>query len=240
MIACASFYPQNERAWANVMTRPGAVGVDAVQARLYQWLVEMALRSGIVRLDFQFFPGEDEAVNFVQLQGGDYSFRIYALHRPLAMPIPDSLQQPHFSIRLLRLQTEAEQSAYLTARRECFPEENYTVEELRFLLASPLWEKGVCVAGYAGDSLVGSVLVYWEPGSPLGFTENVFTLPSFRGRGLARALLTRSLGYLIDHGLENAHLEVKAENEAALSLYQELGYVLVTESKVFEINVRAN
>jgi GNAT superfamily N-acetyltransferase len=91
----------------------------------------------------------------------------------------------------------------------------------------------------AGDVLAGSVSVFWEPDSLNGMTEYVFTRPAFRGRGLASALLTESLRYLKEHGLQTATLEVKADNESALGLYRALGNVIAQESRVYEVTLPA-
>jgi mycothiol synthase len=49
--------------------------------------------------------------------------------------------------------------------------------------------------------------------------------PPWRRRGLARALIARSLQDLKDYGMEEAELGVDSENEsAAFRLYESMGY----------------
>ena len=92
------------------------------------------------------------------------------------------------------------------------------VEKLcrQYFASAPLWKQGINMAVFVGNQLAASVLVFWHPGSPTGFTEYVFTQAGYRGHGLERALLVEGLIYLKAHGLQYASLEVKAENRAAL------------------------
>jgi GNAT superfamily N-acetyltransferase len=50
------------------------------------------------------------------------------------------------------------------------------------------------------------------------------TAPSARRRGLARLVLRTLLQWAAQQGAERAMLEVRAENDAAISLYRELGF----------------
>ncbi len=59
-----------------------------------------------------------------------------------------------------------------------------------------------------------------------GYTEHVFVRRPWRGRGLAKSLVTRSLQQLKDEGMEEAELGVDSENESgAYGFYSRLGYV---------------
>ncbi len=58
----------------------------------------------------------------------------------------------------------------------------------------------------------------------VGAIQNVGVVPAYRGRGLGRALVSRSLAGFQEAGLERVFLEVTAENDAAVRLYRELGF----------------
>lgn len=84
---------------------------------------------------------------------------------------------------------------------------------------------------WVGEQLAGMVLARVdemqnnEPGRLHGHTEHIFVRPAWRGRGLASALIARSLQVLKDQGVTEAELGVDSENEsAAFRLYQRLGY----------------
>jgi GNAT superfamily N-acetyltransferase len=60
--------------------------------------------------------------------------------------------------------------------------------------------------------------------SGLGAIQNLGIEPSYRGRGLGRALLLHALHGFIKAGLERAMLEVTAQNDGAIRLYRCLGF----------------
>jgi hypothetical protein len=64
-------------------------------------------------------------------------------------------------------------------------------------------------------------------GSGLGAIQNLGTVPEHRGRGLGTALLMRALRGFRQAGLTRVFLEVTAENEGAVRLYQRAGFSVV-------------
>ena len=64
-----------------------------------------------------------------------------------------------------------------------------------------------------------------ELGIQRGWLDSVFTRRAWRRRGLARALIVRSLHLLRDRGLETAALGVDADNPSgAFGLYESAGF----------------
>lgn len=61
----------------------------------------------------------------------------------------------------------------------------------------------------------------------LGAIQNVAVVPAFRRRGLGRALVLKSLHGFRDAGVERVTLEVTAENEPAIKLYEQLNFHIV-------------
>jgi ribosomal protein S18 acetylase RimI-like enzyme len=60
--------------------------------------------------------------------------------------------------------------------------------------------------------------------SGLGAIQNLGVTPVYRGRGLGRALLLKALYGFWRAGLGRAHLEVTAQNDAAVRLYRRVGF----------------
>jgi len=60
--------------------------------------------------------------------------------------------------------------------------------------------------------------------SGLGAIQNLGVTPLYRGRGLGRALLLKALYGFWRAGLGRAHLEVTAQNDAAVRLYRRVGF----------------
>jgi ribosomal protein S18 acetylase RimI-like enzyme len=82
-----------------------------------------------------------------------------------------------------------------------------------------------------GDQLAGMVLAHIDEkenekrNRKHGYTEHIYVRPQWRKRGVAGALISRSLQALKDQGMTEAELGVDAENEsAAFRLYQNMGY----------------
>lgn len=57
---------------------------------------------------------------------------------------------------------------------------------------------------------------------------NVDTLPSHRRQGFAQSLLIEAFGWALQNQRQAVWLEVRAGNEAAISLYRKTGFVQVS------------
>lgn len=84
---------------------------------------------------------------------------------------------------------------------------------------------------WAGDELAGLVAVGREAAAKeqhRGFIRSMYVAPGQRGRGVGRALLQAALDHAwAQPGLRQLHLDVGAGNQAAIALYQALGFVPV-------------
>jgi mycothiol synthase len=73
-----------------------------------------------------------------------------------------------------------------------------------------------------------------DGGADEGWLDSVFTRRPWRRRGLARALIVRSLALLRDRGLQSAALGVDAQNpNQALSLYESCGFRMASSSTAY-------
>jgi mycothiol synthase len=98
-------------------------------------------------------------------------------------------------------------------------------------LDSPDFQPERMVVAWDGDDVAAAVInvVFAEENRQLGirrgWLESVFTRRPWRRRGLARALIVRSLHLLRDDGLEVAALGVDADNPTgAYALYESAGF----------------
>ncbi len=234
LLAYAPYFVQKDWAWVEVEAKPDLDGADDVKNALWKRLLILARRDGVSKLCFQYYPNEEEAICFAEGKGAAYAYSIFAMQRDLGRAVPEMPVPEGFDLRRCRLESEAEQIAYLEGRNECFPEAPTTLEEWRYFAQTPQWQPGMLLAAFSGERLAASALVYWEPDSPSGYIDFVFTRSEFRGRGLARCLLADALRYMQERGLAQSILEVKAENYSALHTYQALGYEVTAESRVLE------
>lgn len=100
----------------------------------------------------------------------------------------------------------------------------------------PHFQPDLWVVGWDGDVVAGSVYCWLDEeenafhGRQWGYNDDVTVHEGYRRRGLARALLSRSLVVLRDLGMEYANLGVDTQNPAnALQLYESVGYVVFKE-----------
>lgn len=96
-------------------------------------------------------------------------------------------------------------------------------------LESYLGESGFLVAETATDdvaTVAGYVIADTAPnhGTPLGHLKDLAVRTDHRREGVATALLDRALSVLTAAGCASAKLEVRVENEGAMTLYRRFGF----------------
>jgi len=99
---------------------------------------------------------------------------------------------------------------------------------------NPIWKTELWQVAWHGDKIVGSVLNYVDEnenkryGYKRGYTENISVQKAWRGQGIAKALLVKSIKMFRDMGFDHTALGVDSENETgALHLYEGVGYQVV-------------
>ena len=83
---------------------------------------------------------------------------------------------------------------------------------------------GICLGAFEGDELLGYLITAryvdaWH-------VMNVAVDPQFRGRGLARRMLSRLMELTEGDRTRGYTLEVRVSNVVAIHLYEELGFVV--------------
>ena len=99
------------------------------------------------------------------------------------------------------------------------------------------------LGAFAGERLVGIAAFTREPRRKTrhkGNISGVYVSPTFRGRGIARGLLTAILSEARSlQGLEQVMLSVVTENVPARELYRKLGFtVFGTELRALKVGER--
>lgn len=108
--------------------------------------------------------------------------------------------------------------------------------DFEHFLANPRNEPRLWVVAWDGDQVAGSILNFVDygynerSGRKLGYTENISVRRPWRRRGLARAMLARSMQVLKENGMTQTALGVDTENPSgALRLYGDMGYKVVSQ-----------
>jgi GNAT superfamily N-acetyltransferase len=98
-------------------------------------------------------------------------------------------------------------------------------------LAHPSTDIGLWVAAFDGDEVAAGIINAIDAaenetlGIRRGWLASVFTRRAWRRRGLATALIARSLIVLREHGMTTAALGVDADNQnGALGIYEHMGF----------------
>ncbi|MFL5735487.1 MAG: GNAT family N-acetyltransferase [Chloroflexia bacterium] len=148
-------------------------------------------------------------------------------------PLPEGLEVRPVQPAHFRAIWEAEVEAFRDHWGFAEPEEGDYERWLNFPLFQPhLWQ-----VAWDGDQVAGMIRNYISEeenaayGRQRGYTEWISVRRPWRRRGLARALLARSLRMHKELGMEQAALSVDSQNPAgALQLYESTGFRLVTKS----------
>jgi mycothiol synthase len=162
----------------------------------------------------------------------------FEMTRDLSQPIPDVPMPDGLEVREV---TEDQLRQIWTADVEAFrdhwggfddSEDNYQ----RFL-TRPSHDPSLWVIAWDGDEVAGGVINAIDAeeneqlGVKRGWLHSVFTRRAWRKRGLANALIARSLVKIRDRGMDTGILGVDAANPTgALGLYERNGFVVLERS----------
>ena len=236
--------------WTEIKVHPADEQGSEIKDQLFERLLVRTreLARGFpghpIHLTFQYFPSETASIDYVTSKGCRHTESVFTMRRDLSLEV-QSLPplQEDIIIRPWRMESQAEQQAYVTARNECFPEAPVELGEWQYFMQSPQWSVGTTIAAFHDDQLVGNTAVFWDEagnqksGRKIGYTEYIFVLPAWRGKNLARRMINAGLRHLKEHGLDEAHLEVRAQNQGALRLYFDLGFEVLRESRFYMIEL---
>ena len=114
-------------------------------------------------------------------------------------------------------------------------------------ISDPDYDPTLFVVAWDGDQIAGAVanvIAHHENeelGRRRGLLDSVFVRRPWRGRGLAAALVGRSLALLRDQGMESAWLGVDADNpNGALRLYENAGFIVDVRSTAYRKPLEVN
>lgn len=156
----------------------------------------------------------------------------FTMVRPLSEPIvitpmPEGLEIRPVPPERYRAVWDASQEAF----RDHWGYIPAPEEEYQRWLQEPEFEPALWKVAWDGDQVAGMVLNFIDRDEneeyhrKRGYTEGISVRRPWRRRGLARALLTRSLQMFKDMGMEEAALGVDTQNlSGALNLYESVGF----------------
>lgn len=111
--------------------------------------------------------------------------------------------------------------SYLSANEAGYDNVQDSEDELRFRL-----QGGAMVFAATKGTKVLSSCTIWNIDEGHYATENIFTVPEYRNKGLAKGIILTALAYLKEQGGNEATLTVLGTNRKAIALYLSMGYNL--------------
>jgi GNAT superfamily N-acetyltransferase len=154
------------------------------------------------------------------------------------LPLPEGLEvrpaQPDHHLTIWAAAREAFRDSWQ------YSEEWWNDGQFEEWQQAPTFQPHLWQVAWDGDQVAGMVLNYIhheqndEYNRKRGYTETISVRRPWRRRGLARALIARSLRVLAGEGMAEAALGVDTQNEnGALRLYESMGFRPVKRSSVY-------
>jgi GNAT superfamily N-acetyltransferase len=230
--------------WTVVLADPGAPDAGQARTLLLERVIERAeaIKASFtprrVKLAADMTASQRPDIQHLLENGFGRYEGMHVMSRQTKDLIPDVSIPQEITVRRTKMTAEEEQKAYVRAYNGCFFELPKTLEALRFFLDSPVWAAGTAVAAFDPQGgLVGSALAYPDEEAGWGVVDDVFVLPEWRRRGIAKRLVGEGIQYLREQGVEEARLDVVQSNEPAISLYRSMGYVTIDEEVVLGLYI---
>ena len=185
-------------------------------------------------------PATNEAKWFEQL-GYEATEWGATLRRPHLEGVPDLALPDGVEIRPVEPHQLRE---IVAAHHECFRGEwdfrEMTEADYAWIIDDPRRDETLWQVAWDGDRIVGQVKPFIDheenekAGHLRGFTEYISTHRDYRNRGIAGALLARSLSALKERGMTEAVLGVDTNNPGgAFQLYTKLGFELQSYEAIY-------
>ncbi len=157
----------------------------------------------------------------------------YEMVRPNLENIPEPQLPPGIEVRPVTPDQYYQiWQASVEAFQEHWGEQVHDESDYQRWLQMPHFNSALWQVAWSGDEVVGMVLNFVDEKAnrefnrKRGHTEDISVRHPWRGRGIAKALLLRSLHMFREMGLDSTTLGVDVENPTgALRLYQNVGYV---------------
>jgi mycothiol synthase len=172
--------------------------------------------------------------------------RFHSMRRPALSDIPDPSLPAGIEIRSMTTDRDAIERV-IAADTEAFQDHFGSVDDtatvVRQILDDPSTDTSLWVIAYDGGDVAGgglNAIRAGHDGTPTGWLDSIFTRRAWRRRGLARALIARSLTVLRDRGVSTAALGVDSANpNQALHLYESCGFEVASSSTAYRKPVAA-
>jgi ribosomal protein S18 acetylase RimI-like enzyme len=149
------------------------------------------------------------------------------MKRDLTEEIKPCPCSPDFRIVNWKMETEEEVKCHVEADAKCNNGAAWSIDTVGWMRYAPEW---TAFAAFSGNEFLGGVNTFLIT-EERSATENIFVLPEWRRRGVAKAFITEALKYLKENGKTMATLCADGDNKPAINLYKSLGY------RMYSVNI---
>jgi|GEM_PF-719053 ribosomal protein S18 acetylase RimI-like enzyme len=159
-------------------------------------------------------------IDFFLTKGFAAYSSILVMKRDLTEDIPDVSNAEGIKVINWKMATEDEIKQYLEADARSNSGVCWSLNLLTWYSFSPEWDT---FTAFSGNEVIGSTMT-WMITEERSATENIFVVPEWRNKGVARLVITEALKFLRNKGKKMATLAVYGSNKPAIALYKSLGY----------------
>lgn len=225
----------------DVFTHPGLRGTPAAQ-EMFAWaqntLQRQVKSAGGVMIRTMWISERDETlIDMLQQQGFSASSQVMLLlERRLDGLVPDPRLPPGWQVRRVNGAAEAEPRAAASygAFESKLPQARYLQRMLDFM-RSLAYSRALDLAAVGPQGQHAAFCLAWsDPVNRVGYFEPVGAHPVFRGRGLAKTVLSVGLQALQADGMAVATVCVNESNLAGQALYHAAGFRLLHKLLTFQ------
>jgi mycothiol synthase len=235
-----SFSPPH---WAaGMVVHPDVRGSTGVEVALLERAVEHVAAAGgglVVLWVFEPDQRDDEAA-----ARAGFRHQRDLLQERVPLPLGEEPAWPP-GVEVRSFVPGQDDRAWLTVNNRAFadhPEQGGWVEAtLERRMAEPWFDPKGFLLAFDADGLAGFCWTKVHPATDvdpeLGEIFVIGVDPSRQGSGLGRALVVAGLAHLADRGTRTGMLFVDGDNEAALRLYESLGFTIHRRDRAYEREV---
>ncbi len=122
---------------------------------------------------------------------------------------------------LIRSATMMDLESLVAIEQTCFDSDRLSKRSFRYHLQQ---ENNLLLVVEQAQQLVAYVLIFLRSGTSLARLYSIAVLPSCHGKGIGRQLLEEAEEQCAELGRMFMRLEVRRDNQSAITLYQRMGY----------------
>ncbi len=169
----------------------------------------------------KYIASEDNAeIDYFLSKGFAAYSNNLVMKRDLTDEIPNVPNVEGINVINWKMATEEEKKQYLEADAKSNSGVCWSMNQLTWYSFGPEWDT---FTAFSENKVIGSTMT-WMITDERSATENIFVIPEWRKKGVAKLVITEALKFLKNKGKKIATLCVFGDNKPAIALYKSLGY----------------